>query len=137
MVEKQLALFIYICVMSSLFPFYSTQIVNPFHDLLISANHDKRERFQTLVKSLHPLLFLQCRISFGAIICSHLIFILSCKSFYVTDAKTAFKITRCLSNSERREKHLKIQVTMGRGHITFQIMEIIYTILYVLRICRK
>ena len=39
------------------------QNINPFYSS-ISANDDKGEGFQPILKSLYPLFFLQCRISF-------------------------------------------------------------------------
>ena len=43
------------------FPYYGTQIINHFLKLNNSANHDKGERFQQIMKSLYPL-FLECKI---------------------------------------------------------------------------
>ena len=39
------------------FPFYGTQLINPFLSSLISANHDKVEEFQLILKSVYPSLF--------------------------------------------------------------------------------
>ena len=39
-------------VFYTLLPFYATQIINPFHNSRISANHDKGEGFQPIVKSI-------------------------------------------------------------------------------------
>ena len=44
---------------------FTTQMIYPFLNSRISANHDKGQGFQPIVKSLqYPLMFLQCRISF-------------------------------------------------------------------------
>ena len=53
--------------LSTPFPFYHTQIFTPFLNSKISANRNKRLGFQPIVKSLYPLMFLQCRISFDTI----------------------------------------------------------------------
>ena len=45
-------------------PFYASQIINPFLNSRISANQNYGQEFQPIVKSLYPLMFLQCRISF-------------------------------------------------------------------------
>ena len=50
---------------SSPLPFYGTQIINSFLSSMISANHDKGEGFQLIVKSIYPLLFLYFNISFN------------------------------------------------------------------------
>ena len=44
--------------------FYATQMINPFLDSMISANHGKVEGLKPIVKSLYPVLFLYCKISF-------------------------------------------------------------------------
>ena len=44
--------------------FYATQIINSFRNLIISVNHEKVEEFQPIVKSIYPLLFFYCRITF-------------------------------------------------------------------------
>ena len=50
----------------SFIPLYGTQIINPFLNSMISANHKKEEEFQPAMgKSLSPLLFLWCTISIG------------------------------------------------------------------------
>ena len=46
------------CIYKTPLPFFATQIINPFLYSIISANHDKGEELQTMVKSLHPLLYL-------------------------------------------------------------------------------
>ena len=51
-----------------------TQIINRYLSSVISANHDNDVGFQLIVKSLYPLLFLCCRISFDFYIiagCTH------------------------------------------------------------------
>ena len=48
---------------TSLKPPYATQIIKLFFNSRILANH-KGEGFQPMMKSLYPLLFLWCRISF-------------------------------------------------------------------------
>ena len=45
-------------------PFFATRIINPFLHPRVSAHHDKGYGFQSIVKSLHPLMFIQFRISF-------------------------------------------------------------------------
>ena len=45
--------------------FYIIQIINPFLNLRISANHDKEQGLQPILKSCYSLMFLQCRISFA------------------------------------------------------------------------
>ena len=45
-------------------PFYATQMIKPFLNSWISANHNKGVVFQPIVKFLYSLMLLQCRISF-------------------------------------------------------------------------
>ena len=47
--------------------FYTSQIINPFLTLRLSANRDKRLEFKPIVKSLYFLMFLYCRIFFQQI----------------------------------------------------------------------
>ena len=54
--------------------FYATKLVNPFLSSRISANHDKGQGFQPMVKFLYPLMFLQSRISLYHIIFHTLLF---------------------------------------------------------------
>ena len=50
------------------FPFYATQIINHFLKSMISANYNEVERIRPIVKSLYPLLFLYCKLSFILIV---------------------------------------------------------------------
>ena len=43
---------------TTLLLFYTTQIINPFLTLRLSANHDKGLGFEPIVKSLQSLMFL-------------------------------------------------------------------------------
>ena len=54
MIEKQLLHLImkYTHCLSHPLPFYATQRINPFLNSRISANHDKMEDFQPIIKSL-------------------------------------------------------------------------------------
>ena len=45
-------------------PWYATQTITPFLNVLILANQDKWQGFQPILKSVYPLMFLQSRISF-------------------------------------------------------------------------
>ena len=59
-IEKQTAL--HTCNTANVYqtplPFYATQTIDPFTNSIISAYHEKVEKFYQKVKSLHPLLFL-------------------------------------------------------------------------------
>ena len=49
-------------------PFYETKIINSLLNSIISVNHKKGEEIQANLKSLYPLLFLQCRITFDRLL---------------------------------------------------------------------
>ena len=58
-----------ICAIQSMsfnppFPSIQLKIINPFHNSRISANYDKGQEFQPIMKPLYPSMFLQFRIFF-------------------------------------------------------------------------
>ena len=53
-----------VCQTPFLSTFYATETTNPFLNSIVSANHEKGKEFQAMVKSIYPLLFLLCTISF-------------------------------------------------------------------------